>query len=159
HAGRSLTVSKAQAHRRRYRFRDERKHLPVRHLSAHSPGYQTSVRSNADRSGWRGGAEMSRIELVTRRTFLGSLVSAGAFVLGARLLPVSAGATVGGASTLRADEAAFHPSIFLGIEPDGTVIIVAHRSEMGTGCRTGLPTVVAEELDTDWSRIKVEQAL
>jgi isoquinoline 1-oxidoreductase subunit beta len=102
---------------------------------------------------------MSRIELVTRRTFLGSLFSAGAFVLGARLLPVSAAAADGHASTLRADEAAFHPGVYLGIEPDGTVIIVAHRSEMGTGCRTGLPTVVAEELDTDWSRIRVEQAI
>ncbi|HLQ45865.1 MAG TPA: molybdopterin cofactor-binding domain-containing protein, partial [Planctomycetaceae bacterium] len=39
------------------------------------------------------------------------------------------------------------------------MIIVAHRSEMGTGIRTGLPTIVADELDADWARVKVEQAL
>jgi isoquinoline 1-oxidoreductase beta subunit len=49
--------------------------------------------------------------------------------------------------------------VYLGIETDGTVIIVAHRSEMGTGIRTGLPMLVADELDADWSRIRVEQAL
>ena len=101
---------------------------------------------------------MNRIELVTRRTFLGGMFSAGALVLGARVLPFSTaeGATLGASG---ADNAAWHPSVYLGIETDGTVIIVAHRSEMGTGIRTGLPTVVAEELDCDWKRVKVEQAL
>jgi isoquinoline 1-oxidoreductase subunit beta len=96
---------------------------------------------------------MNRIELVTRRTFLGGVFSAGALVLGARLLPFEA---VAGAD---ATNAAWRPSVYLGIEPDGTVIIVAHRSEMGTGIRTGLPMVVADELDADWARVKVEQAL
>src|SRR5262249_23029151 len=49
--------------------------------------------------------------------------------------------------------------IFVGIESDGTVYIVAHRSEMGTGIRTSLPLVVADELDADWSRVKLEQAI
>lgn len=98
---------------------------------------------------------MNRIDLVTRRTFLGGVFSAGAFVLGARLLPVGAFAS----SASGAANAAWNPSVYLGIEPDGTVIIVAHRSEMGTGIRTGLPMVVADELDADWSRVKVEQAL
>ena len=35
------------------------------------------------------------------------------------------------------------------------VTIVAHRSEMGTGIRTGLPMVLADELEADWSRVKV----
>jgi isoquinoline 1-oxidoreductase beta subunit len=100
---------------------------------------------------------MNSIDLVTRRTFLGSVFSAGAFVLGARLLPLDAFASTGAASG--ADNAAWHPSVYLGIETDGTVIIVAHRSEMGTGIRTGLPMIVADELDADWARIKVEQAL
>jgi isoquinoline 1-oxidoreductase beta subunit len=96
---------------------------------------------------------MNRIELVTRRTFLGGVFSAGALVLGARLLPLETLAATDAAN------AAWHPSVYLGIEPDGTVIIVAHRSEMGTGIRTGLPIVVADELDADWARVKVEQAL
>jgi len=101
---------------------------------------------------------MNRVDLVTRRTFLGGVFSAGAFVLGARLLPFEAlGAAP--ATTSGADGAAWNPSVYLGIETDGTVIVVAHRSEMGTGIRTGLPMIVADELDADWTRVKVEQAL
>lgn len=96
---------------------------------------------------------MSRIELITRRTFLGGMFSAGALVLGARLLPLDALAAT------TAEGAAWAPSVYLGLETDGTVIIVAHRSEMGTGIRTGLPMVVADELEADWKRVRVEQAL
>jgi isoquinoline 1-oxidoreductase beta subunit len=102
---------------------------------------------------------MNSIDLVTRRTFLGGIFSAGALVLGARLLPLEALAANGTGVPAGADNAAWHPSVYLGIETDGTVIIVAHRSEMGTGIRTGLPTIVADELDADWGRVKVEQAL
>ncbi|HEY3738550.1 MAG TPA: molybdopterin cofactor-binding domain-containing protein, partial [Bryobacteraceae bacterium] len=42
---------------------------------------------------------------------------------------------------------------------DGTVIAVAARSEMGTGSRTSLPTVLADELDADWKRVRIEQAI
>src|SRR5262245_25061184 len=94
---------------------------------------------------------MNRIELVSRRTFLGGMFSAGALVLGARFLPVDTDAAVA--------DAAWNPSVYLGLEPDGTVIIVAHRSEMGTGIRSVLPTVLADELEADWKRVKVEQAI
>ena len=100
---------------------------------------------------------MNRVELVTRRAFLGGVFSAGALVLGTRLLPVNALAATESASG--ADGAAWHPSVYLGIDTDGTVIVVAHRSEMGTGIRTGLPMIVADELDADWAKVKVEQAL
>jgi isoquinoline 1-oxidoreductase beta subunit len=100
---------------------------------------------------------MSRIDLLTRRTFLGGVFSAGAFVLSARLLPAEALAARG--TSTSAGNAAWNPSVYLGIETDGAVVIVAHRSEMGTGIRTGLPTIVADELDADWSRVRVEQAL
>jgi isoquinoline 1-oxidoreductase beta subunit len=99
---------------------------------------------------------MNGIEIVTRRNFLGGLVSAGAFVLGARLLPeeVRAANAVSGA-----EKAAWSPAVYLGLEPDGTVLIITHRSEMGTGIRSVLPAVVADELEADWKRVKVEQAL
>jgi isoquinoline 1-oxidoreductase subunit beta len=52
----------------------------------------------------------------------------------------------------------FNPNVYLGIDETGLVTIVAHRSEMGTGIRTGLPMVLADELEADWTRVKVVQA-
>jgi isoquinoline 1-oxidoreductase beta subunit len=101
---------------------------------------------------------MSVIEHVSRREFFGAVFSAGAFVLVARVMPESAWAQ-DAASGPRAESAALHPSVYLGIEPDGTVFIVTHRSEMGTGIRTSLPMVAADELEADWSRVRIEQGL
>ncbi|WP_041355890.1 xanthine dehydrogenase family protein molybdopterin-binding subunit [Melioribacter roseus] len=52
----------------------------------------------------------------------------------------------------------FSPSVFIKIDTDGIVTIVVHRSEMGQGVRTALPMIVAEELEVDWRKIKIEQA-
>src|SRR6516164_9713996 len=70
------------------------------------------------------------VELLTvdRRAFLGAVFSAGAMVLGANLLTDHATAA-----------GTWQPSVYLGFEPDGQVVITAHRSEMGTGSRTSLP--------------------
>src|ERR1035438_3531417 len=84
---------------------------------------------------------------VSRRGFLSQIFSAGALVIAVPLVP-----------KLKAAQT-WQPSVYLGIEPDGTVKIVAHRSEMGTGCRTGLPMIVADELEADWARVQVIQAL
>ena len=97
-----------------------------------------------------------RIETINRRGFLGDLFSAGAFVIGAQLLPVEA---FGAAPPPDAAKAAFNPSVYLGIEPDGTVIAVSHRSEMGTGSRTALPMILADELEADWKRVRIQQAI
>ena len=50
------------------------------------------------------------------------------------------------------------PLVFVSIDPDGTVTLIAHRSEMGTGVRTSLPMVIADEMEADWSRVVIEQA-
>ncbi len=60
------------------------------------------------------------------------------------------------ASTAAAET--FAPNVYLSIDENGAVTIVAHRSEMGTGIRTGLPLVLADELEADWSRVKFVQA-
>ena len=101
---------------------------------------------------------MSHIELVSRRTFLGGMFSAGALVLGARLLPLEA-SVANRAANATADTAAWTPGVYVGLETDGTVILVAHRSEMGTGIRSVLPTVLADELEADWKRVRIEQAI
>ena len=102
---------------------------------------------------------MSAIENVSRRRFLtGGMIAAGALVLGLRYyhkLPPDDKLP----HDTNADHATLHPSVYLGINPDGTVWIVANRSEMGTTSRTTLPLVVADELDADWKRVKIEQAL
>lgn len=51
-----------------------------------------------------------------------------------------------------------NPLVFVSIAEDGTVTIVAHRSEMGQGVRTSLPMVVADEMEADWTHCKVIQA-
>jgi isoquinoline 1-oxidoreductase subunit beta len=55
--------------------------------------------------------------------------------------------------------APFSPNVYLTINGDGSVVIVAHRQEMGTGIRTNLPLVIADELEADWSKVKVVQAV
>ena len=95
---------------------------------------------------------------VSRRQFLGGVLSTGALVVASQVLPEAAWAQ-DPAITTAAKSAALHPSVYLGIEADGTVFIVTHRSEMGTGIRTSLPLVAADELDADWSRVRIEQGL
>src|SRR6202030_1635123 len=51
-----------------------------------------------------------------------------------------------------------NPLVFVTIGDDGWVTIVVHRSEMGQGVRTGMPLIVADELEADWGRVSVTQA-
>jgi len=99
---------------------------------------------------------MITIENVSRRGFLQGMLGASAFVLCVRVIPTPLLADA--VSGLTVDTTAFHPSLFVGIHTDGTVYIVAHRSEMGNGVRTSLPRILADELDADWARVKVIQA-
>ena len=85
------------------------------------------------------------VTVLSRRGVLDTIFSAGALVLSAPLVSEAAS---------KADAAAWHPSVYLGIETDGTVLIVSHRSEMGTGIRSVLPMLLADELDADWKRVK-----
>lgn len=96
---------------------------------------------------------MSPVANVSRRLFLGQTLSAGAFVLGARLVPAEIFGQAVDAAT------PWQPGVYLALDVDGSVTVIAHRSEMGTGIRTSLPMVVAEELEADWSRVRIQQAV
>ena len=52
----------------------------------------------------------------------------------------------------------FAPSAFLRLDSKGMVTIFVNKSEMGQGVYTSLPMLIAEELEVDWARIKVEAA-
>src|SRR6266704_2079165 len=52
----------------------------------------------------------------------------------------------------------FEPNAFVRIGADNTVTVIVKHLEMGQGTHTGLPTLVADELDADWSQIRVEGA-
>ncbi|HEY6128899.1 MAG TPA: molybdopterin cofactor-binding domain-containing protein [Candidatus Acidoferrum sp.] len=99
-----------------------------------------------------------------RRDFLRGMVGASAFVLAARYLPHQVFAAAGALSTPTgvADvglKGPLSPTVYLAIDTDGTTYIVAHRSEMGSGSKTALPRIVADELDADWGRVKIVQAI
>ena len=51
-----------------------------------------------------------------------------------------------------------NPLVFVSITGDGSVIITCHRAEMGQGVRTGVPMILADELEADWARVRVVQA-
>ncbi|HEY0525367.1 MAG TPA: xanthine dehydrogenase family protein molybdopterin-binding subunit [Stellaceae bacterium] len=103
------------------------------------------------------------LENVSRRSFLGGLASAGGLVLAARIVPVRSAFADESAPKAYGAAAMPHgtvndPHVFVSIANDGTVTIFCHRSEMGQGVRTGMPMIVADELEADWSRVKVAQA-
>jgi isoquinoline 1-oxidoreductase beta subunit len=49
------------------------------------------------------------------------------------------------------------PNIFLKVDQDGILTVYAFRSDMGQGIRTAIAMLVAEELDVDWSAVRIEQ--
>jgi isoquinoline 1-oxidoreductase subunit beta len=50
------------------------------------------------------------------------------------------------------------PNAFVRIDTNGNVIVTSKHLEMGQGAYTGLATLIAEELDADWSKVTVEGA-
>src|SRR2546421_4815131 len=94
-----------------------------------------------------------------RRGFLKGMLGAGAFVLSIGLMPEQLLARSADASASDGmTKAPLRPNVYLAIDTDGTAYIIAHRSEMGSGSRTALPRIVADELDADWARVKLVQA-
>jgi isoquinoline 1-oxidoreductase beta subunit len=56
------------------------------------------------------------------------------------------------------DDATFAPNAFVRVAPDDTVTVIIKHIEFGQGPYTGLSTLVAEEMDADWSQMRAESA-
>jgi isoquinoline 1-oxidoreductase beta subunit len=98
-------------------------------------------------------------DTMSRRVFLKSTAAAGAgltlgLYFGEAVAQMSGpGKTVGTAAA-----GMFEPNAFLRVGRDNTVTVVVKHLEMGQGVYTGLPTLIAEELDAAWSQVRVEGA-
>jgi isoquinoline 1-oxidoreductase beta subunit len=99
-----------------------------------------------------------RIENVSRRTILRGLGITAGLVLAVPVLSRRGMAAYTTGAGKMPHGTVNDPRAFVAIAPDGIVTIIAARSEMGTGVRTSLPMVVAEEMEADWNRVQVRQA-
>jgi isoquinoline 1-oxidoreductase beta subunit len=98
---------------------------------------------------------MTEIHRMSRRDFLAVTGLAGTGLLLGFALPLRDDI----AALAEPDEHGnFSPDIMLQIAPDGIVTIWVARSELGQGVRTGLPMIIAEELETPWESVRIEQA-
>ena len=91
------------------------------------------------------------VELLTRRSFLRVAGGAGAgLIIGAAVaLGMNRAVASEGAGDFMANQ-------FVRVSPDGAVTVFVKHLEMGQGVFTGLPTLVAEELDADWTQVRAE---
>jgi isoquinoline 1-oxidoreductase beta subunit len=98
---------------------------------------------------------------LSRRHFiLTAATAAGGFVIGVGAMPRAAGAATVGVAP-GSDENAYSPNdidAWIAIDPDDSILIRYQRSEMGQGSMTALPMMIAEELQCDWSKVRIEYA-
>jgi isoquinoline 1-oxidoreductase beta subunit len=90
----------------------------------------------------------------SRREFLRNSAAAMGGLVISFYLPMRGGR----AYAADAPKPVYPPNAFIHIAPDDTITIIVNKSEMGQGVYTSLPMLIAEELEADWSRIRVEFA-
>ncbi|MCG7867242.1 MAG: molybdopterin-dependent oxidoreductase, partial [Candidatus Thiodiazotropha taylori] len=100
------------------------------------------------------------VNLSRRRFVAGSAVSLAGLTLGIIPTVVAEQREAGPGIAGQAPETAgdFSPNAFLRIDGDGIVTVISKHLEMGQGTYTGMATLVAEELDADWEKVRVEGA-
>jgi isoquinoline 1-oxidoreductase subunit beta len=96
---------------------------------------------------------------VSRRKLLKGVAGTGVFVLAAQFPAIRGAMAYATGAANMPHGVVTNPHVFVSIAKDGMVSIVAHRAEMGNGAaRTSLPMIVADEMDADWSRVRVVQS-
>src|SRR3984957_8389556 len=97
---------------------------------------------------------------VNRRDFILTAVSvAGGMMIGIGAAPGSADAAAISTQPWNDNEYAPHEiDAWIAIDPDDSVLIRYQRSEMGQGSMTALPMLITEELQCDWSKVRIEYA-
>jgi isoquinoline 1-oxidoreductase beta subunit len=89
---------------------------------------------------------------VSRRSFLrATALTGGGMMLALHLEPAEVLAQFGGPA------APLSPLAFIKIASDGVVTIMAKNPEIGQGVKNMLPMIIADELDVEWSRVRIEQ--
>src|ERR1700684_1312886 len=101
---------------------------------------------------------MLPIEKISRRSVLRGLGITGGLVLAAPLLSKRGLAAYTTGAAAMPHGTVNDPRVFVSIDPSGIVTIIAARAEMGTGVRTSLPMIVADEMEADWNRVHVREA-
>src|SRR4029077_16717060 len=96
----------------------------------------------------------------SRRHFIFTALSAaGGLVVGIAAAPDSArAATISKQPWNDNDYARHEIDAWIAIDPDDSILIRYQRSEMGQGSMTALPMMIAEELQCDWSKVRIEYA-
>ncbi len=101
---------------------------------------------------------MNDLSNASRRKFLkaGAVIGGGLVI--AFTVPLVKRFSGGGEAAPTAPAAAPVANAFLRVGSDDSVTVLIAHSEMGQGIWTALPMLIAEELDADWSRVRVEHA-
>ncbi|HTH62238.1 MAG TPA: xanthine dehydrogenase family protein molybdopterin-binding subunit [Paraburkholderia sp.] len=94
----------------------------------------------------------------TRRRLLKGAGSAAALALTIGFEWMGPARRAMAATTAAGETRDFEPNAFLRIGTDDSVTVIAKHVELGQGAYTGIATIVAEELDADWTRVRVESA-
>ena len=94
----------------------------------------------------------------SRRTFLKATATMGAGLVVAFVIPGAKRFAIAAPEDAAAASTGLQPNAYLRIAPDDSVTVLLAHSEMGQGIWTTLAMLVAEELDADWTTIRVEHA-
>ena len=97
-------------------------------------------------------ADATAAATLPRRSFL-KMAGIGGFAIGA-FPHLALAQTNGAAKPVDALKPTQQPSAFVQIAPNGEVTVTINRLEFGQGVQTGLPMILAEELDADWSLVR-----